>query len=480
MRGVNCKMNTNRNTLAVYSRSKIVSEIWACLLLSVPLAAAQLSQAATAFVDTVMMGLLGSQTLAAGGLGAVIFSTLLLVCTGVVSAVGPLVAEAYGTGNIKAIERIARQGLWLSLVLSLPCMLLIWNGDVLLITLGQEPDNAVLAGAYLRSVMWGFFPAIAFASLKNFVSALSRPRSVMVIMLCGLVFNAIANYVLMFGKLGLPALGLAGIGWASSISLWGMLIALVSFILSQRFFAPYQVFHCFPFEGSIFWELVQTGWPIGVLFGVETGLFAITAFLMGHLGTTILAAHQIALQTAALTFMVPAGISYATTVRVGQLIGQGDPRGARLAAYVSLGIGSAFMGVMAIAFWIFPEAITSVYIDVRDPANAAVVQVAKALLGVAAMFQLVDGIQIIAAGALRGLKDTCTPMLIGIFSYWFVGLISGYSLGFWLRLDGVGLWWGLALGLLSASVIFTWRFNYLIAQLIRRSPTPGEAIACGR
>ncbi|NJL40534.1 MAG: MATE family efflux transporter, partial [Leptolyngbyaceae cyanobacterium SM1_4_3] len=145
-----------------------MAEIWACLLLSVPLAAAQLSQAATAFVDTVMMGLLGSQTLAAGGLGAVIFSTLLLVCTGIVSAVGPLVAEAYGAGNIKAIEGIARQGLWLSLVLSFPCMLLIWNGDVLLIALGQEPDNAVLAGAYLRAIVWGFFPAIAFASLKNF------------------------------------------------------------------------------------------------------------------------------------------------------------------------------------------------------------------------------------------------------------------------------------------------------------------------
>jgi len=353
-------MATDRNVLTVYSKSRILSELWACLLLSVPLAAAQLSQAATAFVDTVMMGLLGSQTLAAGGLGAVIFSTLLLICTGVVSAVGPLVAEAYGSGNTKAIGRITRQGLWLSLVLSLPCMLLIWNGDALLLTLGQEPDNAILAGTYLRAVIWGFFPAIAFASLKNFVSALSRPRSVMVIMLCGLVFNAIANYVLMFGKLGFPALGLAGIGWASSISLWGILIALVSFILSQRFFAPYRVFHHFQFDGTVFWELLQTGWPIGVLFGVETGLFAITAFLMGHLGTTALAAHQIALQTAALTFMIPAGISYATTVRVGQLIGQGDPQGARLAAYVSLGVGSAFMGIMAIAFWTLPETITSV------------------------------------------------------------------------------------------------------------------------
>ncbi|MBD1866703.1 MATE family efflux transporter [Cyanobacteria bacterium FACHB-471] len=468
----------NRNALTVYSKSRILSEIWACLLLAVPLAAAQLAQAGTAFVDTVMMGLIDSQTLAAGGLGAVIFSTLLLVCTGVVAAVGPLVAEAYGAGNPKAIGRIAQQGLWLSLVLSLPCMLLIWHGDSLLLTLGQEPDNAILAGYYLKAVMWGFFPAIAFATLKNFVAALSRPRSVMVIMLCGLVFNGIANYVLMFGKLGFPALGLAGIGWASSISLWGMLIALVSFILSQRVFAIYQVFHHFRFESKVFWEVVQTGWPIGVLTGVETGLFAITAFLMGHLGTTTLAAHQIALQTAALTFMIPLGVSYATTVRVGQLVGQGDPLGARLSAYVGLGLGGTFMSLMAIAFWIFPEAITSVYIDVRDPANAAVVQVAKALLGVAAMFQLIDGIQIIAAGALRGLKDTRTPMLIGIFSYWVVGLISGYVLGFRLNLDGVGLWWGLALGLLSASVIFTWRFNVLIAQLIRRSPTPSPVAHC--
>jgi MATE family multidrug resistance protein len=477
---VNYRIDMDRNLLNVYSKSRILSEVWACLLLAVPLAAAQLSQAATAFIDTVMMGLLGSQTLAAGGLGAVIFTTLLLICTGVVSAVGPLAAEAYGAENTKAIGQIARQGLWLSLVLSLPCMLLVWNGTSLLLALGQEPENAVLAGTYLRAVVWGFFPAIAFAALKNFVSALSRPRSVMVIMLCGLVFNGTANYVLMFGKLGFPALGLAGIGWASSISLWGILAALVGFIVSQRVFTSYRVFCNFRFNGAVFWELVQTGWPIGVLFGVETGLFAITAFLMGHLGTTALAAHQIVLQTAALTFMVPAGISYATTVRVGQLIGQGDPQGARLAAYVSLGIGGTFMGVMAIAFWLLPETITSVYIDIRDPANFAVLRIAKALLGVAAMFQLVDGIQIIAAGALRGLKDTRTPMLIGIFSYWFVGLISGYTLGFRLNLGGVGLWWGLALGLLSASVVFTWRFNYLIARLIRRSPIQAEIYPCGR
>jgi multidrug resistance protein, MATE family len=458
----------NQTLVTIFDKPRLNSEIRACLFLAVPLAAAQLSQAATAFADTVMMGLLGSQAIAAGGLGAVIFSTLLLVGTGVVSAVSPLVAEAYGSEKFDRVGRVARQGLWVALAIALPCMLLIWNAGILLRQLGQQPENVVLAMAYLRAIVWGFFPALAFAALKNVVSALSRPRLVMVIMIGGVCFNVVANYVLMFGKLGFPALGLAGIGWASTISLWGIFAVLVGWILTQPAFHQYGIFrYLFKLDGRIFREVLQVGWSIGVLYGVETGLFAVTAFLMGYLGTTTLAAHQIALQTAAITFMVPAGISYATTVRVGQLLGQGNPRGAKLAGYVSLGIGGTFMAMMAIVFWLFPRAIVSLYLDIRDPANGEVLEVATTLLRVAAMFQLVDGIQIIAAGALRGLKDTRTPMLIGIFAYWCVGLTSGALLGLHFGWGGVGLWLGLAFGLITAAVIFTWRFNRMISALIQ-------------
>jgi MATE family multidrug resistance protein len=456
--------------LSTQGRAHLRQEIKACLALAVPLAAAQVAQQGTSFADTVMMGLLGSEAIAAGGLGAISFGTLLIVCTGVVSAVSPLVAEAYGREKFDRVGQIGRQGLWLSLVIALPMMMLIWNAGSVLRLLGQQEATIAQVVNYLQAVVWGFFPALAFAALRSFVAALSRPRPVMVIMICGLCFNVVGNYVLALGKFGFPALGLAGIGWASTLSYWGTFVALICYILSQRVFDKYNPFRkLLQSEGQVFGELLQIGLPIGALYGVETGLFAVTSFIMGYLGTTTLAAHQIALQTAAITFMVPAGISYATTVRVGQLLGQHRFRQAKLAAYVNLGIGGTFMGMMAVAFWVIPQAIVALYLDIDDPANAEVLSIAVLLLRVAAMFQLADGIQVIAVGALRGLQDTRAPMLIGIFAYWCVGLSSGYWLGLRWGWDGVGLWFGLALGLATAATIFTWRFNRLIAAFIHRS-----------
>jgi MATE family multidrug resistance protein len=442
------------------SKSRVIAEIKECLLLAVPLAGAQLSQAATTFVDTVMMGTLGSQIIAAGALGAATFFLLLNIGSAIVSAVSPLAAEAYGGGRVEQVGRVVRQGLWLSVILAVPVTLLIWHSGTLLGLMGQEPENIALAEGYLRAIAWGYFPGLGFAVLRSFVSALSRTRPVIVTMICGTLFNVAVNYVLAFGKFGLPALGLAGLGWASTLSLWGMFVALAIYILSQPQLRVYGAFaNLHQFDGKIFWELVRVGVPIGVLAGVEGGFFAFATLLMGQLGTVTLAAHQIALQSAVVTFTISLGISMAATVRVGQLIGQENPKGARLAGFVSIGMAAVFMGIMGIVFWIVPGTIVSLYIDTADPANAAVVSLAKTLLGVAAMFQLVDGVQVTAAGALRGLKDTKIPLLIGILAYWAVGLTCGYTLGFVLGWGSVGLWWGFAIGLAVAAGVLTWRFG---------------------
>lgn len=457
-------------TLTFLKKAKLRSEIRACLALALPLAAAQLAQQATSFVDTVMMGLLGSEAIAAGGLGGISFGTLLLVCSGTVSATSPLVAEAYGQSDRLRIERVAQQGLWLALMIALPATLLLWNAGAILTHLGQQESTIALVVQYLRAIAPGLFPALAFAVLRSVVSALSRPRPVLIMTLCGLAFNVVANYILMFGKLGLPPLGLTGIGLASALSFWGVLIALLVYIQLQPDLRKYRIFPPrLQLDRKILQELLRIGLPIGVLYAVETGLFMITAFLMGFLGTVPLAAHQIALQTSAITFMVPAGISYATTVRVGQLLGQGNSPQARLAAFINLAIGAAFMGAMGLVFLAVPRSIVALYLDVNNPANAAVVSMAIDLLRVAAMFQLVDGIQVIAAGALRGLQDTRTPMLIGLFAYWGIGLSCGYMLGLHLGWGGVGLWSGLAIGLAVAAMIFTWRFTRLINARISLS-----------
>ncbi|MFB2875437.1 MATE family efflux transporter [Floridanema aerugineum] len=441
-------------------KSSIISEIRASLHLGIPLAAAQLAQSLTTFVDTVMMGLLGSQTIAAGGLGAVTFTILLLVSSAIVSAVSPLVAEAYGANKNNMVECVVRQGLWLAIILGIPISLIVFHGKSLLLLFGQDGNTVALTEEYLRSIAWGFLPAIIFAVLRNFVSAVSQPRPIMVIVICGTCLNIAANYVLMFGKLGLPALGLAGIGWGSTLTFWSMLIAIIIYIKTQTTLKKYEVFRNFhQFNSKILGNLLHIGLPIGMLTAVETGLFTVTTFLMGMLGTITLAAHQIALQTAATTFTIALGISFATTVRVGQEVGQKNAKNARLAGYVGISLGGIFMAFMGILFWLMPERIVSLYLDINNPANTAVVNQAKALLRVAAFFQIADGIQVTAVGALRGLKDTRIPMLIGIFAYWCIGLTSGYLLGIKLGFGSVGLWWGLALGLAVASIILTWRFS---------------------
>lgn len=441
-------------------RSQISSEIRASLVLALPLAGAQMAQSAIAFVDTAMMGQLGSQTLAAGGLGAISFGALLIIGSGIVAAVSPLAAEAYGAGQTQKVGQVIRQGFGLTVLVALPIMVLIWNMRSLLTWLGQPQELLAQTELYLRAIVWGYLPGLGFAVLKDFASAISQPRAVIIITICSVPLNIVGNDVLMYGKFGLPALGLEGIGWSSTIVLWTMFLAIALYIRSQRQFRIYGIFQGFPqFDRSLIQELLHIGLPIGIIAFVETGLFTVTTLLIGQIGVAPLAAHQIALETAGVTFRIPLGIAFATTIRVGQLVGQNNLRGARFAGYVGIALGAAFMCSTAILFWTIPRPIVALFLDVQDPANARVVELAQVLLGVAATFQLFDGIQVIAAGALRGLKDTRIPMVIGIFAYWGIGLASGYGLGMVLGWGAVGLWWGLALGLAVAAGVLTWRFS---------------------
>ncbi|MGB3491433.1 MAG: MATE family efflux transporter [Elainellaceae cyanobacterium] len=449
-------------------RSRFWAELRSCLYLAIPLASAQLAQAATGFVDTLMMGILGSQYLAAGGLGSTTFTFLLLISTAILSAVSPLVAEAHGQDDSRTVTQMTVQGLWLAGAITLPLSILIWNAAPLLRSLGQEESTVLLATDYLQAVVWGLFPVLVFTVLKNFVSALSKPRSVMVIMVAGVVLNAIANYTLIFGKFGFPALGLSGVGWASAFSYWVIGIALSLYVLLRSPFNHYPIWRSlFQVRLPLLRMILSVGLPIGLLATFETGLFSATTLLAGRIDASTLAAHHIALQTAAVTFMVPFGISQATTVRVGQLIGQRNPANAKLAGYAGIAAGTAFMGLMAIAMISLPRQIVGLYLNLNDPQNQEVIGVAIALLSVGAVFQLFDGIQVIAAGALRGLKDTRMPMLIGIIAYWGIGFTAGYLSGFRLGLGGVGLWLGLALGLFVAAIALTWRFYRLTTPLAK-------------
>ncbi|MDB9504325.1 MATE family efflux transporter [Spirulina major CS-329] len=437
---------------------RLQQELRACVQLSFPLAIAQLSEAATNFVDTVMMGWLGEQSLAAGALGSTSVMSLLIIGVGCVSSVGTVAAIAIGAGQRDRLPTISIHGLLFTLLIATPLSLIVWNLAAALPYLGQSVTNAEIAQGYLQAIAWGIPAALGFSLIRNLASAVNQPQIIMQIMGLGIALNVVLNYGLMFGRWGLPELGLAGLGWASTIAFWVKFAIALGIIFYRPSFRPYRFFARCPWQPAMMAELFRIGLPYGGLMTLETGLFLCVTYLMGTLSTTALAAHQIAIQTAAITFMIPLGISHATAVRVGQFYGQGNRRGMRQAGCVGIGLGTLFMSCMGVLFWLLPDLIIGIYLDRTNPDNTAVIHYAVQLLRVAALFQVFDGIQVIANGALRGLKDTYAPMWIGLLSYWGMGLGCSYLLGIVGPWQGVGLWIGLVWGLIVAAVVLTGRF----------------------
>jgi MATE family multidrug resistance protein len=440
----------------------IQNEIPRLLILAGPIVVSQLLQMSMGFVDTLMVGRLGAASLAAVALGGAIYHPLFLICAGVMSAVSPLVSQSHGAGESEPIARTVRQAFWLASILAIPGIVVMWNVQPVLIAIGIDPAVAVQTQGYLRAISFSFIPGLWYWVLRHFVEALGRPRPVMLITLAGAIANAGLNYILMFGLLGFPALGVIGTGWSTTIVVYIIFATLVLFVRSQKSLSGYDVFRNLgrpdrPYLRRIF----RLGWPIGIMFGVETGLFAAAAFMMGSIGTDELAAHQIALQCAAMTFMVPLGLAFASTIRVGFEIGANNPVGAQVAGYTGMLMAASAMAVFAMVFILAPRPILGLFVDLDDPANSVVVQLGVVLLSLAAIFQIFDGVQIASAGALRGLHDTRVPMYIAIVSYWGVGLTAAYLLAFRLDMGPQGVWWGLVLGLAAAAILLTVRFGYL-------------------
>ena len=438
--------------------------------LAIPLVSAQLAQSLTGFFDTLMMGRLGGKTLAAGGLASLTFSALLFSTSGLVMAVTPKIAQAYGAGNKNRIENIARQGLWLVVFLTIPAIIAIANLDSWMVYFGQAESTITLANTYLDIMLWGFFPALGFMLLRGVVSGLSQARPIMAIVIAGTVFNILGNYVLAFGKYGFPSLGLAGLALATVVAHWGMFLALIIYLLQQKQLREYRIFQqLYRLKPDLIWELVQLGLPIALFSVLEIGLFTVVTYLMGALGTDVLAAHQIVLQTITVIFMIPLGMSFAATVRVGQWLGQKNVGGIKRAGYLSMAVGSLFMTLMAIAIVSFPQLVMGLYIDIHDSTNEKIVALVSPMLTIAAYSLILDGVQKIAYGSLQGLQDTRIPMLLSIPAFWLVGLPLGYWLGFHAGWGGAGLWLGQSIGVAIAGIVFTYRFYYLTRVLRKNS-----------
>ena len=452
----------------------IRAEVRATLALATPLAVANLAQMAMGVTNTVMVGRLGAVPLAAAGLGGMLFFTLGVMLQGIPFAVAPLAAHALGAGDRAAAGRIAGTGLVLAMLLALPFVGALTNLDRLLHALGYNAMLADEIGRYLRALAWGAPAFLGFAVLRSLLAALSHTSSVMAVLLACVAGNAALNWVLIWGHLGLPALGIAGSGYASSANQWLMLAGLaLSIRVVPRVAALRPWRNMFAANWRQMANILRLGLPIGLLRGIEVGLFTTTGVLMGLLGAAALGAHQLVINCASISFMVPLGLSQAATVRVAYQLGAGQVDAARRAGFTALALGAGFMAAAALALLTFPQAIIAVYIDTTDPANRETVEIARHLIVIAALFQVFDGIQVIAAGALRGYKDTMIPMLLATGGYWGVGFAGGWLLAFRLGHGPIGLWWGLALGLAVVALLLTLRLH-LLAPAVRR---PAHAVA---
>ncbi len=445
------------------------AEVSATLALAAPLAAANLAQMAMAVTDMVMVGRLGAAPLAAAGLGALLYFSGGVMLQGILSAVAPLAAHALGADDRAAAGRIAGAGLALAVLLALPFVIALANVDHLLNALGYDPALAAMIGGFLRAAAWGAPAFLGVAVLRSLLAALSRTRLIMAVLLICVAGNAALNWVLIFGHLGAPALGVAGSGYASAVNQWLMLagLALCARVMPGR--AGLHVLRGAFAAGRVeMAKILRLGLPIGGIMGIEVGVFATAGVLMGLLGAAALGAHQIVLNCASVSFMVPLGLGQAATVRVAYELGAGRAVAARRAGFVALALGIGFMSAMAVVLWTMPRSIIAVYVDVANPGNRETVEIARRLLAIAATFQVFDGTQVIAAGALRGYRDTLVPMLLATLGYWGAGFLGGWVLAFPLGYGAVGLWWGLALGLAVVAVLLTIRLHLL-------APSTGRA-----
>lgn len=447
-----------------------MSEARATLTLAWPLVLANLAAVAIHTTDVVMVAGLGAVPLAAAGIGVTLYFQVFMFCEGIAVAVAPMLAHALGANrhSVRDVRRTLRQGAWAVIAIGAIGTVIVMSARPILSGLGLDATLVDPAAHYAAISAIGLVPSLLFMLLRTFIAALERPRAATVITVLAIGSNALCNWVLIHGKLGVPALGLTGAAITSAITNILMATALLGWMLTDRRLRRYRLLGRFwrP-DGSRFREVLALGLPISVTLSFEVSLFGTATILMGLIGATESAAYQVALNVSTVTFMVAMGVAQAGTVRVGLAAGAGDAAAARRAGWVALAIGIAWMAAMAAIMVSFPRSIVGLY----DP-EPDMLAFAVAYLGIAALFQVFDGMQAVAAGILRGYKDTRVPMLLAGFGYWPVGMGAAVLLAFGLDWGGLGLWYGLLAGLAATGAMLMGRFLWISRRPL--APPPGR------
>jgi MATE family multidrug resistance protein len=453
-------MNADAQTKTT-SRMTWAGEARATLVLAWPLILTNLAQTLMTATDVVMMGWLGPDALAAGALGANLYFATMIFGLGLTTATAPMIARELGRKghSVRDVRRTVRQGMWMAAGATVPIWIVLWQSEAILLAMGQEPALAKSAADYVQALQWSLLPFFLFLVLRSFVSALERPLWALAAGVIGVVANAAMTWCLIFGNLGFPRLGLVGAGIATTLADMLMFVLLAAVILTDRKFRRYHLFGRFwRADWPRFRELWHLGLPIGATLVFEVAVFNGATFLMGLIGAAALAAHSVAMQLASLSFMVPLGLAQAATVRVGRAFGAHDKEGVRRAGWTAYVMGVGFMALTGLAMVLMPRTLVGLFLDLDTPANLPVIELAVSFLMVAALFQVADGGQAVAAGMLRGLHDTRVPMIYAGIGYWGIGLLLGVGLAFQGGLAGFGLWIGLATGLTVVAILLLVRW----------------------
>lgn len=446
------------------ARSLIGTEFAETLKLAIPLALTQLAQIAMMTTDLALIGRLGTDAVAAAALGQTVAFMSFVIGMGLVSAVAPLAAQAFGARDPHRLRRALRVGLWGAFFVAVPITVFQLSGKKVLLALGQTPASAELASHYLKGMAWGTLPGLWAIAIRGFMGSVNRPEPGLWIMLAAIPLNALTAYALIYGAFGLPRLELFGAGLGTAVVNGVMCTASMMAVHAMRPFKKFRVFgHVFRPDWVLLRELVRIGAPISIAFALEYGLFGSAALLMGLISPVAVTAHQIALNVAAVLFMVPFGIGMAATVRVGHAIGRGEPAAVRRAGGAAVVLGVIFMSVMTAVVLLARDEVAVLFLGVG--ANAEAYTLTSALLIVGTTFFIADGIQTVAAGALRGMSDTRIPMLMSAFGYWVIGFAASCLLGFAAGLGAIGVWIGLSLGTAVYAVLLVTRFMVLTQRL---------------
>jgi MATE family multidrug resistance protein len=432
------------------------------------MALTQLGQIAMTTTDLVLLGRISDEAVAAAGLAGTVYFVSFTFGMGLMAAVAPLAAQAFGADNPILVRRALRTGLWAALLISLPIMAFPLRGEQILRALGQAQTTSHLAQDYLFGLAWGVMPALWFQAIRGFMGALNRPQPILWITLAAIPANALLAYLLIFGELGLPRLGLFGAGVATTMVNFGAFLAGLWFATQRKPFSDYRVLtRLWRVDWTLMRQIVAIGAPISIAFLLEYGLFSSAGLLMGLISTTALAAHQIALQITAVLFMVPYGISMAATIRVGHAVGRNDAAAVRRAGFAAMLLGVALSAVLTLAVTLGRVAVVRLFLGGAAESADTAIELAATLLAIGATLFVTDGLQGTAIGALRGLKDTRVPLLFAAISYWLIGFSAAYALAFYTPLGPLGVWIGLSVGTAIYAALLVLRFHLLANRFTR-------------